>query len=151
MSDEAPEATPAPSTDEFVEANWDVAVIPGENISIHYRVLPLSEVNCITSVSASVVEKADGVVMHSFFGCTVSDSLAPKAGQGMVGDTGADISVFHNHHFKDSGLEAILAGTVRTEHGPANFFFSRPVDISEVEQAAEEHADDDADHRDEEE
>ncbi len=137
MSDEAQEAgsAPKPSTDDFVEAAWDVAVIPGENISIHYRVSPKDPKNSITSVSASVVEMRNHMVVHSFFGSTTSDSLAPKEGQGALGDTGADLTVFDDYKGSEgSSLVAILAGTVRTGEDQQNYFFSKPVELGAVEQ-----------------
>ena len=144
MSDETNDgvAAPEPSSDDFVVANWDVTVLPGENISIHYRVSPKSDEDSVTSVSASVVEMKDGMVMHSFLGSSASDSLAPKPGQGMVGDTGADVSVFHGHEITGE-LAAILAGTVRSGESIQNFYFSRPVTL-EAPAGADDAADDTA-------
>lgn len=138
MSDEQNEAqAPEASQDDHVKAEWDVTVLPGENISIHYRVTPLQDTAAVSSVSASVVEKKDGMIVHSFLGSTCSDSLNPKPGQGMVGDVGSDVSVFHGHEVQGE-LSAVLAGTVRDGEHTLNFYFTKPVDLTEVEQPVHE-------------
>ena len=131
------ETAPEPSTDDNVTARWEVTVLPEENISIHYQVTPKDEKDAVSSVSGSVVEKKDGMVMHSFFGSTASDVLAARPGQGMTGDVGADVSVFHGHEMQGE-LFAVLAGTIRQGEQTSTFYFTRPVDLTVVDQGSQE-------------
>jgi hypothetical protein len=113
-------------SDGAVDAKWSVAVEPRERVSIHYRVTPAGDGKAVTSVTASLVEMKDGMVMDTFAGATVTATLDPREGQGLTGDTGAQFAVFANRGFGQ--VAAVLAGIVETEDGPRNFFFWRPVD-----------------------
>ena len=124
---------PAADSDGNVEANWSVAVVPGEGASIHYRVTPSAETSSIRSVTASFVWAHHGIVKHSFAGSTYNDTMEPRAGQGTVGDMGADLTVFSNPPDDEGQVEAILAGMVNTEDGPQNFMFSKSVPLPESE------------------
>ena len=121
-------APPAPESDDYVEALWSVAVIPNENVSIHYTVKPKNEENSVTSVTTSYVLRKDGMVHDTFAGSTQTALIDPMAGQGATGDSGVDVSVFPKD--PDGELAAILAGTVKTAEGTENFFFSKPFDPS---------------------
>ena len=120
---EAPDTT---DSDANVTADWAVAVIPDENVSIHYAVAPKDAENAVTSVTATFVLKKDHMVVHTFAGSTNTDLIAPRAGQGVTGDAGVDASVFPAE--PDGELTAILAGTVRTGEETANYFFEKPFD-----------------------
>ncbi len=127
MSDDHTEtAAPAPEADDNVSAHWGVAVIPGENVSIHYTVTPTNEENAITSVTTSYALKKDGMVMDTYAGSTQSALLEPKPGQGCTGDSGVDSGVFPKE--PDGELTAILAGTVRVGEETRNFMFTKPFD-----------------------
>ncbi len=127
MSENQTEATaPAPETDDHVSAQWGVAVIPGENVSIHYTVTPITEEGAITSVTTSCALKKDGMVVDTYAGSTQQALIDPKPGQGAFGDSGVDSGVFPKE--PDGELTAILAGTVKTGEETANFLFTRTFD-----------------------
>ncbi|MEO1084032.1 MAG: hypothetical protein AAFY88_07305 [Acidobacteriota bacterium] len=111
-------------SDDFVNAKFQVTLIPGENVSAHFSVLPKDSAHAVTSVTLSFVQKHEGIVVHSFAGSTVQEAIEPRDGQGAAGDAGVDVAVF-NGRPEDGDLFAVLAGTVKTADGPANFFFSR--------------------------
>ena len=122
------------SSDDHVEARWDVSVLPNDAVSIHYTVSPKDAKNAITSVSTSFVLLKKGMVFHNFAGSTTQELIAPRAGQGASGDCGVDTSVFSK--FNAGQLAAILAGTVRIGEGDdaetRNFFFQKDFDPDEV-------------------
>ena len=126
MSEEQDLSQANVDTDDLVRARWDVAVIPNENVSIHYQVSPVNGDDAVTSVTGSFVLKKDHMVQHTYAGSTTSELISPKAGQGATGDVGVDSAVFPAE--PDGELYAVLAGTVR--HGDAwhNFFFERTFD-----------------------
>lgn len=128
MSEEQAQAPPSSlsEADENVTARWSVAVIPNENVSIHYEVSPNNEENAITSVTTSFALMKDHMVQHTFGGSTIHDLINPRAGQGSIGDSGVDSTVFPAK--PDGELVAILSGTVRTGETTANFFFQKPFD-----------------------
>ncbi len=112
--------------DGFVEAKWAVAVVPKQTVSLHFRVAPTGQGKAVTSVTASLVEMKDGMVMDTFAGATVNALIDAKDGQGLTGDMGADYTVFSNRGFGQ--VAAVLAGIVNTDDGPRNYFFWRPID-----------------------
>lgn len=126
---EAPPEAEAPDhseSDGNVTAKWEVAVIPNENVSIHYLVTPDAKEDAVTSVSTTFALKKDHLVVHTYAGATTQDVIDPKAEQGVLGDCGVDAAVFPAT--PDGDLVAILAGTVRKGEGIANFFFEKPFD-----------------------
>ncbi len=126
---EAPAEAEAPDhaeSDDHVIANWTVAVIPNENVSIHYLVTPRNESDAVTSVTTTFALKKDQMVVHTYAGATTQDLISPRAGQGVTGDCGVDASVFPAE--VDGDLVAVLAGTVRTGETIANFYFEKPFD-----------------------
>ena len=119
------------SSDDFVEARWEVTTIPNESVSIHYTVSPKKPEHAVTSVSTSFVLLKKGVVFHTFAGSSVQELIEPRAGQGAKGDCGVDTSVFSR--FNAGRLAAILAGTVRIgEDALHTFFFMQDFDPDEV-------------------
>ncbi|MEM1179332.1 MAG: hypothetical protein AAGM22_13365 [Acidobacteriota bacterium] len=126
VTDEAATEAAAKSviSDDFVTAKFQLTIIPLENVSAHFAVTPTNDKNAVTSVTVSFVQKDNGMVVHSFAGSTVQEAIAPRGGQGAMGDVGVDVAVF-NGRPEDGELYAVLAGTVRTEEGPHNFFFSK--------------------------
>jgi len=127
MSENQEAKAPRPDTDDLVEAQWQVAVIPNENVSIHYTVKPRNEEDAITSVTGAFVLAKNGVVFNNYAGATAQELMSPRSGQGMTGDVGVDSSVFKD---REEGLQptAILSGTVRHGEEVANFFFKREFD-----------------------
>ena len=117
---------PEPETDGVVNAHWSVAVIPNENVSIHYSVAPVNAEDAVTSVTTSFVLMKDHMIQDTFAGSTMQDLVAPKAGQGSVGDTGVDSTVFPAE--PDGQLTAVLSGTARQGENTVNFFFSKDFD-----------------------
>jgi len=79
--------------DDNVTADWVVAVIPNENVSIHYTVAPKDEKDAITSVTTSFTLQRDQMVVHTFAGSTTQELISPKAGQGATGDCGVDAAI----------------------------------------------------------
>ncbi|MEM1205118.1 MAG: hypothetical protein AAGN66_17945 [Acidobacteriota bacterium] len=126
MTEEHAESTSNLDSDDLVNARWDVAVIPNENVSIHYVVEPKNAEDAVTSVTASLVLEDSGMVTHTYAGATTSELIAPKAGQGATGDVGVDSTVFPSD--VEGQLTAVLAGTVRHGEDWHNFFFKRPFD-----------------------
>ncbi len=124
------------SSDDLVEARWDITVIPNDAVSIHYTVSPKSADDAITSVSASFALMENHVVLHNYAGSSTQDLIAPRPGQGATGDMGVDVSVFGDHDKK--ALVGILAGTVRHGEEVQGFFFSRSFDPSEVDSGSDE-------------
>lgn len=126
----APDPQDAPDslsqTDGVVNARWSVAVIPNENVSIHYVVSPIGAESAVTSVTTSFALMKDHMVNKTYGGSTAQELVAPKAGQGSIGDSGIDSTVFPAE--PDGQLVAILSGTVNDGKEPKNFFFSRPFD-----------------------
>lgn len=120
---------PEPDVDDHVEAKWSVAVLPGESASIHFRVTPRAETSAVRSVTASFVASVHGMVEHTYAGSTMNDTMEPRSGQGLTGDTGVDLVVFEGRVPENARLEAILAGIVVTENGPANFLFTRSFEL----------------------
>ena len=111
-------------SDDLVEARFSVTVMPQESVSAHFQVAPKDEKNAVTSVTVSFVKQHNGMVTHSFGGSTVQELLAPRDGQGAAGDSGVDVAVFAGNDDEGDHF-VVLAGTVRTEEGPQNFYFSR--------------------------
>ncbi|MCP3958941.1 MAG: hypothetical protein GY719_13900 [bacterium] len=109
-----------------VNAEWQVVVIPNENVSIHYMVAPADEKDAVTSVTASFVLKKDHMVVHTYAGSTTTELISPKAGQGATGDSGVDSAVFPAE--PDGDLYAVLAGTIRKGEETVGYFFERPFD-----------------------
>ena len=121
--DQAPDNS---ESDGNVTADWQVAVIPNENVSIHYIVAPVDGNDAVTSVSASFVLMKDGLLQHSYAGSSTQELISPKAGQGVTGDCGVDSSVFPAE--RDGELVAILAGTARKGETTVNYFFEKSFD-----------------------
>lgn len=132
--------------DEAVEARFDVAVLPDENVSIHYTVWPKDESNAILSVTAAFVLERDGMVVHDFAGATTAELKEPRDGQGATGNVGVDVRVFGGDH-PEGKLMALLTGTVRVgEEGDSlSYFFKRPVDLTVFENPADEAGEAEAD------
>ena len=88
-------------------------------------------------MSASVVEKADGIVEHSFFGSTTSDSPFAERRTRRGGGYGGRSDRFRQLQGwgRARAWKPCLAGTVRVGESTQNFFFSKPVDLTKVEQA----------------
>lgn len=120
---------PEPDVDENVEAQWSVAVLPGESASIHFRVTPRADTSAVRSVTASFVASVHGMIEHTYAGSTMNDTMEPRPGQGLTGDTGVDLVVFEGRVPENARLEAILAGVVVTEDGPTNFLFTRSFEL----------------------
>ena len=121
---EAPDNT---ESDGNVTADWQVVVVPHENVSIHYRVSPEDGKDAITSVTTSFVLKRNHMVVHTFAGSTATELIEPKAGQGSSGDCGVDTAVFPAE--PDGDLYAVLAGTIRKGEETVNYFFEKPFEL----------------------
>ena len=126
MSEEHEAKAPEPESDGVVNAHWSVAVIPNENVSIHYSVAPVNAEDAVTSVTTSFVLMKDHMVQDTFAGSTTQDLISPKAGQGSVGESGVDSTVFPAE--PAGQLAAVLSGTVRQGEDTVNFFFTKDFD-----------------------
>ncbi|MEM8934705.1 MAG: hypothetical protein AAGE94_26150 [Acidobacteriota bacterium] len=134
--DSAPlDEPPAPDTDGKVDALWSVAVLPGESVSIHYRVTPSDASHSIRSLSTSFAWAVHGMIEHTFAGSTTNETMEPRDGQGAVGDMGVDLTVFSNLPESSGQLEAVLAGVVDTGEGSANFLFTKPVHLPDDDES----------------
>jgi hypothetical protein len=102
-----------------------VAVVPGETVSAHFNVAPEKEHSSVTSVSVSFVALENGMVMHSYAGCSQQALVEPKKGQGFTGDTGVDTAVFKSYPHAEKELAVVVAGTVLEDEVSRNYFFKK--------------------------